>query len=239
MNYFFVTGSSRGIGEAIVDLLLEDNENFVFGLSRTETKKNENFKHFKIDFSLPYEVNKFPFPELKEPKSIHLINNAGILGQVKQVGKLNGDEIIRTYNINTISPAILSNCFINTYKDFDGKKIIINVSSGAARHVIESWSAYCSSKAALDMFSQVVSSEQESFVKNPVKIFSVAPGIVETAMQEEIRKLSKDDFRIVGTFIAYKNNNQLISAIDAAKKIVYVINNPLAFKDALLDVRNF
>ncbi|MBN2681463.1 MAG: SDR family NAD(P)-dependent oxidoreductase [Bacteroidales bacterium] len=239
MNYYFVTGSSRGIGKAIVDLLLEDSNNYVFGLSRTESKKRKNFKYIKIDFVLPFQVNNFVFPKLIEPESIHLINNAGVLGQVKQLGRLKSEEIIKTYNINIISPAILCNSFINTYKDFEGKKVIINVSSGAARHAIESWSAYCSSKSALDMFSQVVWEEQANFVKNPVKIYSVAPGIVETVMQEEIRKLNKEDFRKVNTFISYKTNNQLLEPRDSAKKILYVINNTSAFDSPILDVRNF
>jgi benzil reductase ((S)-benzoin forming) len=239
MDYYFITGTSRGIGKALSDLLLTKENTKVFGISRTKTIENSNYSHIKMDLSDFSAIEKFKFPNLENAKEIYLINNSGILGPVKQTGRLNNGDILKTFMVNSIAPAILMNSFIKNYADYSVKKIILNISSGAGRHVIESWATYCSSKAALDMFSKVAADEQKLFVKNPVKIFSVAPGIVDTQMQDEIRTYSKEDFHKVGSFIDYKNNNLLTSTEETAIKIIYLINNHSAFENTLLDVRDF
>ncbi|MEZ4821371.1 MAG: hypothetical protein R2942_02770 [Ignavibacteria bacterium] len=47
------------------------------------------------------------------------------------------------------------NNFIKKYQDVQCKRMIINISSGAAYCAIESWSVHCGSKAALAMMAEV------------------------------------------------------------------------------------
>ncbi len=116
-------------------------------------------------------------------------------------------------------------------------KSIINISSGAGRHPIESWSTYCASKAALDMFSNVLNNEQE-ITNDGFKVFSVAPGIIDTKMQDEIRTANFNDFNGVNRFKDLKSNNQLSSPQEIAEQIIYIINNQSKFNNILLDVRD-
>jgi len=39
MNYF-ITGSSKGLGKALVELLLEDQNSIVYGIARTQSIEN-------------------------------------------------------------------------------------------------------------------------------------------------------------------------------------------------------
>jgi len=156
MNYFFVTGSSRGLGKAIVEDLLKNSNNKVFGLSRQNSISHYQFSFIKIDLSDSNRLNLFQFPELNSVNQLVLINNAGTIGQIKPTGKKDSEEIIKTYLLNTIAPSILSNQFIKQYQNLDSQKIILNISSGAGRHTINSWAEYCASKAALDMYSKVL-----------------------------------------------------------------------------------
>ena len=240
MNYFYITGTSKGLGKALAENLLLKENNFVMGVSRKQTIEHKNYSHIFIDIDKIEDLDNFYFKEFDDAKKIVLINNAGIIGNIKQIGKINTEDIISTYNVNTIAPSILINKFINQYQNIDTEKLILNISSGAGRHTIESWATYCASKSALDMFSQVIYDEQKHIKKEKsVKIYSVAPGIVDTPMQTEIRQAKIDDFPIVNNFIDYKNAGALSSPKEIAEKLILFLDNSTKYKNVIYDVREF
>ncbi len=238
MDYYFITGVSRGIGKAIVEKLLKDENNYIIGLGRTSTIKHERFEFIEMDLGKLELVKNYQFIQIIDAKSITLINNSGMLGYVDVVGNIENQSIIETFNVNTIAPAILMNNFVNAYQNFKGKKLVLNVSSGAGRHAIDSWSSYCASKSALDMFTSVASQEQNNkYLENGIKFFSIAPGIVNTKMQDEIRELDESRFKDINRFINYKKENQLSDSEEVASKLIRLMENSDNYKDALLDIR--
>ncbi len=238
MNYYYISGTSRGIGKAMAEEVLKNENNYVIGFSRTNSIKHERFEFIPIDLLHPDEAKHFRFIKIIDAESICLINNSGMIGSVEHLGKCDNQSIIDTFMVNTISPAILTNNFINAYHDFSCKKVIVNISSGAARYPIESWSTYCSSKSALDMFSTVGQLEQDLIKsKYPYKFFSVAPGIVDTKMQDEIRDVNETSFSDVGRFIKYKAENKLIKPVDVAQKLCKLIENSDNVQQVLIDLR--
>lgn len=80
-NYYYITGTSRGIGSALADLLLQNNNNFVFGISRTCSINHSNYKHIFLDLSDIHSVNNFSFEEHDSASMIVLINNSGMIGE--------------------------------------------------------------------------------------------------------------------------------------------------------------
>lgn len=239
MNYYFITGASRGIGKSLAEIVLMDKNTHVTGLSRSACLEHINYEHVKIDLSDLDAVQAFEFPALPNATSITLVNNSGVLGHVAHVGKVSNTDIIRAFNINTTAASILTNNFAGAYQQVSVKRTVLNVSSGAGRHAIESWSTYCASKAAMDMFAEVFDFEQKLHYKtNPIKVFSVAPGIVDTQMQDEIRKVPKADFSEVVRFREYKEQKQLSDPISVAVKLREVILKPEKFDTCVLDVRD-
>lgn len=240
MNYFFITGTSRGIGKALADLLLEDENNYVYGISRTQNIQHASYHHFSIDFNDMESVMQFEFPEFKEAGSIVLINNSAFSSEITYFGKRTSADIVGSYNVNIVAPSILMNNFLKNYQAENCKRIIMNISSGASKRPIESWNTYCASKSALDMISEVIDIEQKlKFPDNPVKIFSVGPGIVDTQMQTNLRKVSPEDFTLVDQFIEYKEKNQLADPSDVAKKLYYIIDFPEKFEKVSFGVKDF
>ena len=75
-------------------------------------------------------------------------------------------------------------------------------------------------------------------IENRINIYSVAPGVVDTSMQAQIRNTKKGEFSSVDKFIELKNNNELISPKNAAEKILHIISNSSKFKNVILDIRN-
>ena len=142
-----------------------------------------------------------------------LINNAGCIGPITPLHQHSEEDIASTYYLNVIAPAILSKQFMDVFAEKASECIVLNISSGAGKYPIHSWSTYCSSKAALDMLSLAADLEHPN-----VKFYSVAPGIVDTPMQDEIRQADKSNFPEVERFIEYKQNGDLSSSEEVARK---------------------
>ncbi|MFZ5988963.1 MAG: (S)-benzoin forming benzil reductase [Bacillota bacterium] len=250
MNYYIITGSSRGLGEAIARNLIS-KESCLFCISR---KRNEelikqavekccSIDYFEKDFTEPQSIKDLMddiFSKIDSSKAerIYLFNNAGVLNPIKPVEKCITEEIIDNANVNLIAPIILTSGFIRNVKNYLCDKKIINISSGAARNPYYGWSCYCSSKAGLDMFTRTVGIEQTSG-KNPTLIVSVAPGIVDTDMQKTIRECKVEDFEQIEKFIRYKKEGKLQSPEVVAQKIIEMAKSRELSQGRIYDIRDF
>lgn len=238
-SLLILTGHSKGLGRAILDTYLEKDEFEVIAVSRTKLDlPNPNLTEISLDFGelevLENELSSlFPAGEYEE---ILLINNAGWIGEIKPVGSLQVKNMRTQININLLAPMYITNAFVSAYKDSTAKKIICNISSGAASKPMEGWGEYCSTKAAIAMFTMVAAKENSS---SQFRFFSVAPGIVDTQMQEEIRQADELDFPQIERFKSYKDNGDLSSPESVASKISYLLANENEFQDVIQDVRNF
>jgi len=227
-----ITGTGSGIGKALAELLLSENY-LIFGYSRTNQIENKNFTFTKIDLSDMEAVQKLQFPNVNLASDVLLVNNAATIGSILPIDKKTNEEILREYNLNIISPTLLSRKFINNYSD--NKKLLINIGSGAANKAIASWSTYCATKSGLDMLTEVIQKEKHE----SLKVFSIHPGVVNTNMQEEIRKSDADFFPIKQQFIDYYSKNELFSVDFVALKILQIIAKNEDFKEIILHIRDF
>lgn len=129
----------------------------------------------------------------KELEGIYLINNAGMLSPVKPIDQCQTEEIIGNMTVNLLAPMVLTSRFIDMTKELDIDKRVMNVSSGSAKYLLPSQSCYSTAKAGLDSFTKSIYLEQQ-LVPNPVKVTAVYPGMINTALQAEIRSTNKDQF---------------------------------------------
>ena len=149
------------------------------------------------------------------------------------IGSVPAEAMAQAIALNLTAPMILSNAFIPKLKEFEGPKRIVNISSGAGRNAYEGWGTYCTTKAGLDHFSRVVAFEQAN-VEHPVDIVSIAPGIIDTGMQETIRASGEEAFPFLDQFIDYKEQGLLSSAEQTAEKLIAFMENE-DFKDGRPD----
>ena len=225
MQYWFVTGSSRGLGKAITEQLLSVEGNVVYGYARTKhTAESKNFHSVITDLSDIQELSTFEFPHLENPELIVLINNAATLGDMHYLGNLDTATIISGHILNTIAPHVLINKFIKQYKSLAAPKVIGNITSGAANTPYDGWSIYGSDKAALDMITRIANSEAELQNQN-IKIFGIAPGVMATDMQKQIRNADPDNFSRKKKFDDLHAENKLISPESAASRIIEYVKN--------------
>ncbi len=239
-SLFIITGSSKGIGKGLAEYALKSVDHTVIGISRSHSIDHKNYKGVSYDLSKVQKLEKGAEELLKTDDTyerVVLINNAGTLGDVKHVGKIEPTEITKLFNLNVTAPILLMNAFIKVYQDFKGEKIIINVSSGAGKSPVDGWSGYCASKAALDMATKVAAKEAE-MDQSGFRIHAIAPGVVDTEMQTEIRSANEKDFSGVDKFKNMKANKELSSEADVAEKYFHILNNLNKYTDPILDVRH-
>ncbi|HJF31495.1 MAG TPA: SDR family NAD(P)-dependent oxidoreductase [Sporosarcina psychrophila] len=241
MNVYIITGSSKGIGFELAKQLSGEGH-FVIGIARTASKL-DGVKFIEADLSetgnLESLMNEIIATTPQDTASFTLINNAGTVNPIGLIGTINAEEVSTAIALNLTAPMILSNAFMMKLKEFDGVKRIINISSGAGRNAYEGWGTYCTTKAGLDHFSRVVALEQEN-AKYPVDIVSIAPGIIDTGMQETIRGSKEEAFPLLEKFMDYKEKGLLSSAEQTAEKLISFMEN-VDFKtiDSITDLREY
>lgn len=241
-QYFVVTGCSKGIGKALVELLLSDPTNKVLGISRSEvTFNNPCFAHIRMDLTasgLKPEILMKIFPD--DPfDSYVLINNAGTIGDIAHFGHLSNKGIQDVLELNATVPAILMNAFVERYASTpNAKKAVVNISSGAANKTIDGWAMYSASKSAINAIS-LTAQEESKLSGNGIRFFALAPGVVDTDMQESIRGASEASFSQLGRFKDLKDNQKLSKPSEVAEKIIYLLDHLEEFPEVVQDVRSF
>lgn len=213
-----VTGVSRGIGKAIAERFISNGDT-VIGIGRSNTIAAPNFKFVCCDLSDSKQVDtlRFPFAEHNE---IVLVNNAGAIGEINRIADIDSNTIEEVINVNTIAPMLLSQLFCKSLRN--QQLTIVNISSGAGKRPIASWASYCASKAALDLFSETL--QIEEIERNvATRVYSVAPGVVDTAMQEAIRNSENSAFSLRQQFVDYHKNQALIAPATVADQILRLV----------------
>lgn len=249
MNFYIVTGASRGLGEAIVKELLGNN-NVIYYLSRTRNLTLEDLAdstHTSIFFEecdlseidqLGAVIQKvFSKIDFNKAKKLTLINNAGMIEPIKNVGDANEKDIIANVQLNLLAPMILCEHFINETKAYTAQALIVNITSGAANRPIAGWSTYCSTKAGLNMFTNTIGIEQEEH-KNKVLAIAFSPGIMDTDMQSTIRTADKNDFSSIDQFKEYHEKGLLRSPSFVARKLINLLSSPLE-NGRVYDIKEF
>jgi benzil reductase ((S)-benzoin forming) len=241
VNYYFITGTSKGIGKALAEELLKDEHNCVIGVCRNSTIRHKNYRHQPLDFSdipaVEHNLQKV-FRPYKDAERLVLINNAGVLGDIGYVGEgMPNERFEFVFDINVIVPAMLMNSFLQVYRSQLVPKVIVNISSGAGKYPVDGWASYCASKAALDMLSQTIQQEQE-VRGSGVRVYALSPGVVDTAMQESIRESNIEKFSSVQRFRDYKEQGELASPEEVGRKIAWFLRNTDDFDQVMVSVRD-
>jgi benzil reductase ((S)-benzoin forming) len=110
------------------------------------------------------------------------------------------------------------------------------ITSGAAHHVYPGWSAYGAGKAAVDQWVRTAGAEQARRGGH-VRVLAVAPGIVATAMQEQIRATPAVDFPEVARFVELFETGQLREPREVAAEIWALLERDLP-NGAVVDLRD-
>ncbi len=224
MDLYIVTGTTRGLGKALADEIARDSNNELIAIARAPDADIPGGVRFSADLSDLSAVAKVAARMQKRIRGRRydkavLINNAGIVQPVAPLERADAAELERNLAVNLVAPMLLMREFLRVTEGVAKVRRIVNISSGAGRRPISGWSAYCAAKAGLDMATRVVALEAQSRGL-AVEAVSLAPGVIDTAMQERVRGADASDFADVDRFKQMKADGTLRSAADVAADIL-------------------
>ena len=238
-----LTGHTRGLGAAIANELLGRHIP-VLGLARRRNadlaqRFAAGLEQVELDLADTGSLEDWLAGDtlgdfLAGSPSVLLINNAGVVQPVGPLTTQDVGSIARAVAINVAAPLMLSRA-VTAASPAAKDRRILHVSSGAGRTAYPGWSVYCATKAALDQHACAVVLD-----KLPgVRICSLAPGVIDTDMQTEIRSTSLENFPLREHFDAMKREGVLTSPADCARQLVdYLLSD--RFGDAPVgDLRGF
>jgi benzil reductase ((S)-benzoin forming) len=222
-NLYVVTGTTRGLGAALAARIAREAGNELVALSRAPTGPVAGGWRIEADMadtrSLEHACDALEQRIAgRDYARAVLINNAGVVSPVGPLDQVDAAELERNLVVNLVSPMLLMRRFLRATAHLKLRRII-NISSGAGRRPLFGWSAYCASKAALDMASRTVALEAEARGL-AIEVTSLAPGVIDTGMQAVVRGASKEAFIDVERFRAMKEEGVLRSADEVAADIL-------------------
>lgn len=162
-----------------------------------------------------------------------LINNAGRVTPIAPVGEQPTTELATAIALNVTAPLLLTNAFVSATQSCPDRRIL-HISSGAARNPYAGWSAYCAAKAALDHHARSLLMEGHP----GLRIESLAPGVIDTDMQADIRQTPTAQFPERQRFIDLKNNGGLLSPDAAAHAICAALLSDAFGHQPVSDIRS-
>ncbi len=230
-----ITGSSSGIGEALSKFYCSKNHS-VFGISRRiNPHLNSSSNFFTIhgnltDENLPIEIVKVLENQLQVIDLVVL--NAGILGRIDRMENQTKEEIIELMEINVWANKRLLDRLLKSGLEI---KQVVAISSGASKNGNAGWGPYSISKAALNMLIKTYASEFPE-----VHFSSIAPGLVQTAMQDYISSISNEkDFPSVKYLKRARGTDSMPSPERLAPKLVALFQKAKQLENGIyLDIRD-
>jgi len=182
-----VTGGSRGIGKACVELFLKAGANvaFTFQSAKKEADKvitdytgSAKLKQYKINLSDAVEIEKVIGNILKDFENIDVVvNNAGIWKEAA-IDEMTIDEWNETMNINLTSTYLITKLIVPGMKKNKFGRII-NIASTAGQRGEAFHSHYAASKGGMISLTKSLASE---LGQHNITVNCVAPGWVLTDM---------------------------------------------------------
>src|SRR5215204_3825329 len=181
-----VTGGGHGIGRAIGEVFARDGARVVIAdrlASAAESVANAIRKETAAE-ALPVEV------DVRDAASVEaavqqvidrfdqidvLVNNAGIYPNTPVV-EMDEAEWDAVFDTNVKGMFLVSRAVARRMIDRGAGGRIVNISSGAAESGRVGAAHYCSSKAAVNMFTRVLALELAS---HDIVVNAVAPGLIE------------------------------------------------------------
>lgn len=188
MSVVIVTGASRGIGKAIVDVIVADKANKVVAVARSQDKLEQLQKQYPDQIAIvagDVADNKTLKDAVKTAVDSYgkidaVILNAGVIEPVGKIDEVAISAWKQHFDINFFSLVDLVKEAMPELKKSHGR--IVAVSLGALTHHYSGWYAYGCGKAAVNHLIMLIADEEKD-----VTAISVAPGVVNTDMQIDIR----------------------------------------------------
>lgn len=218
-----ITGSSKGIGKEIAQLLARNGGKIVVNHSNSEAeaqatvdkiiKEGGTAFSIKADVSKKDEVSRL-FDETIERygKVDVLVNNAGIM-ITKEVKDFTQDDFTRQFDVNVRG---ILNTLQEAHRKLADNGNIINLSSSTVKMMLPKYALYSASKAAVEQMTRVFSRE----IGRGISVNALAPGATETELF-----LNGKSQEFIDQLISMNAFKRLAQPIDIARVVLFLASD--------------
>ena len=240
-HLFIVTGASRGLGRAMAEQLLQPGH-LVLGLSRQAPAAPPGLEQWPCDLAdpLPVAARLQAWLEGLDGRrfaSAALINNAALLAEPKPLRDADAASLSASVRVGLEAPLLLTAAFLRATRNWTADKRVLHISSGLGRRAMAAQGPYCAVKAGLDHLARAQALE-EALQSNGAKVVSLAPGVIDTDMQVQLRGADPSGFPDHDAFMQMKSGGRLDSPAVAAAKVVAYLRRPDFGEQPVADARD-
>jgi NAD(P)-dependent dehydrogenase (short-subunit alcohol dehydrogenase family) len=244
-----LTGASRGMGLAMAEQLLNTDavllcisRNANDALTQLAAACGAELLQWQTDLTdaSPVAQRLGAWLATQSPSglaSATLINNAGVISELTPLRDGQADDLARALRVGLEAPMLLCAAFLGATQGWTQvPRKVLNISSGLGRRAMASSSAYCAAKAGMDHFTRSLALE-EALLPHGARVCSLAPGVIDTDMQVQLRTANTAQFPDQSGFAALHEKGQLSSPADAARRLLAYLNRPGFGAEPVADVR--
>lgn len=247
-HLIILTGGSRGMGLAMGQQLLQQGHHVLSIARKTSdaltacASEPQQLLQWEQDLAQSAAAAQRLATWLGTLKSsdwsgITLINNAGVIPPIAPLSQTSAADIINAMRVGLEAPMALTAAFLAATENWGIARKVLNVSSGLGRRAMASQTSYCTAKAGMDQYSRCVALE-EAAKPNGARIVSLAPGVIDTDMQVQLRSADSSDFPDVGNFTQLKESGKLTSPEEAAARMLAWLERADFGEQVVADVRH-
>jgi benzil reductase ((S)-benzoin forming) len=230
-HLYILTGASRGMGLAMAQQLLATgntllciSRNASAELATSAQKSGQDLMQWTHDLADTEGVSARLRDWLQSQDharfaSATLINNAGVIPPVVPLRQSQPADLAQALRVGLEAPMALSAVFLGTTQAWALPRKVLNISSGLGRYPMASQAGYCAAKAGMDHFTRCLALD-EALHPNGAKVCSLAPGVIDTDMQVQLRGSASEAFPDHSKFAQLKANGQLSSPEQAAEQVL-------------------
>lgn len=246
-HLYVLTGASRGLGLAMAQQLLTPNNTLLCISRHTSDALAHSTQGAEMtQMTLDLQASVGSAATLKawlqsqgntRFSSATLINNAGIIPPIAPLSESDPLELARALRVSLEAPLLLCGAFLKATESWRIPRKVLNISSGLGRRPMASQAAYCAAKAGMDHFTRCLALD-EARQANGAKVCSLAPGVIDTDMQQQLRSAATQDFPDQSGFLSLKTNGHLTSPEEAATRVLTWLARPDFGDNPVADVRD-
>lgn len=166
-----------------------------------------------------------------------LINNAGLIPAIAPLSASDPSNLSQALRVGLEAPMLLTSAFLNATQAWGIPRRVLNISSGLGRRAMASQAAYCAVKAGMDHFTRCLALD-EAREENGAKVCSLAPGVIDTDMQIQLRSANAADFPDQDNFNQLKTGGHLSTPSEAATRVLAYLFKPEFGTHPVADVRD-
>jgi benzil reductase ((S)-benzoin forming) len=243
-----ITGASRGLGAALVAQRLLPGHT-VLGISRQTNpglqaqadQAGARLLQWPVDLidAAPAAAQLAAWlAEQDGPglASATLINNAGVVGTMAPLDRVPLADIVRGLRVGLEAAMLMSAAFLSATQGWPGPRKLMNISSGLGRSAMAGSAVYCAAKAGMDHFSRALALEQAATPRG-ARVVSIAPGVIDTDMQAELRAADAALFPERARFTQFQADGLLVSPADCARRLLARLDRADFGQAAVADIR--